>query len=344
MNRRIFLLAALSAPQLRAQGFAGLGETSDGYGQPDPDRPVTFPRDHAPHPDYRIEWWYLTAPLSFADGTLLGVQWTLFRSALTSGAESSGTGPSQAWLGHAAVTTADTHRVAERYARGGTGQAGASGQPFEAWIDEWTMRGETPEALRLTAGGTDFRYDLQLRAEGPLIRHGKDGFSVKSSAGQASYYYSQPFYRVRGTVDLGNGPKDVIGQGWLDREWSSQPLAEDQSGWDWFSLNLDDGRRIMAFRLRGAEDYLSCTLIDRDGNSMALDNDQIILRAGRRRNGVPVNWTLTLARHDIFLTIEALNPDAWMTTRIPYWEGPVSISGSASGRGYLEMTGYERRG
>lgn len=340
INRRALILSALAASQARGQGFAGLGTGSAGYAMPDPARPIRFPQDHAPHPSFRIEWWYLTAPLRFDDGTSLGIQWTLFRSALSPDPATPDGIPPQAWLGHAAITTAGLHRVAERYGRGGTGQAGAAGAPFAAWIDEWRMQGDTPDRLELRAGGSDFRYALDLRAQGPLIRHGQGGYSVKSQAGQASYYYSQPFYAATGTVDLGRGPRRVTGAGWLDREWSSQPLAADQDGWDWFSLHLDDGRRLMAFRLRGTQDYKSGTLIAPDGGTVPLADDGIDLAPERSGDRAPVSWRLRLPGHGVDLAITALNPQAYMTTRIPYWEGPVTVGGTATGRGYLEMTGY----
>jgi len=51
-----------------AQGFAGLGQEAEGYALPTPAPSFTFPQDHGPHPDFRIEWWYLTAVLEGADG------------------------------------------------------------------------------------------------------------------------------------------------------------------------------------------------------------------------------------------------------------------------------------
>lgn len=340
MDRRAFILALLAASGARAQGFAGLGADAQGFALPDPARPILFPRDHGPHPDFRIEWWYLTAPLQFEDGTPLGIQWTLFRFAL---APPDGNRPPPAvWMGHAAVTTATRHLSTERFARGGTGQAGATGAPFAAWIDEWQMAGQTPEAITLSASGPGFRYALDLQAQGPLIRHGAQGFSLKSASGQASYYYSQPFYRARGSVDLGDGPRAVTGEGWLDREWSSQPLSADQQGWDWFSLALDDGRRLMAFRLRGTTDFRSGTLIAADGTARALSDGEIVAKPDAQRRGIPTEWHLQIPTEGLDLRIAALNPDAWMETRVSYWEGPVAVTGSATGRGYLEMTGYAR--
>ncbi|PWL34489.1 MAG: iron ABC transporter permease, partial [Marivita sp. XM-24bin2] len=219
--------------QAAAQGFAGLGTDAGGFAVPKPEPEFAFPQDHGAHPDYRIEWWYLTANLTGPDGTAYGVQWTLFRSALAPETREGWSDP-QVWFAHAAATTPDRHYVAERIARGGIGQAGVTVAPFEAWIDDWRMAGPSFDDLSVRAHGADFAYELDLQADGPLIFHGDAGFSVKSVQGQASYYYSQPFYEVSGTLMLPSGQVEVTGSAWLDREWSSQPLAETQSGWDWF--------------------------------------------------------------------------------------------------------------
>ncbi|MDK3018320.1 lipocalin-like domain-containing protein [Pseudodonghicola flavimaris] len=340
-------MAILFAAPLRAQGYAGLGSTAEaGFATPEHGRPLVFPRDHGPHPEFRIEWWYLTATLAGPDGTPYGIQWTLFRSALAPG-EAEGWQSPQIWMGHAAATSARSHHFAERLGRGGIGQAGVRTGPFEAWIDDWRMAGDDGlRALRLTARGGDFAYDLHLNAEGPLVLQGDRGYSVKSADGQASYYYSQPSYRVTGTLALPSGPVAVTGQGWLDREWSSQPLAADQSGWDWFSLSFETGAKLMGFRLRGTRgDFTSGTWIAADGTATALTPGA--LRAEPLESSdaagpeVPVRWRLQLPERDLDIEIAALNPAAWMGTRFAYWEGPVQIEGSHRGRGYLEMTGYD---
>ncbi|MEL6680000.1 MAG: lipocalin-like domain-containing protein, partial [Pseudomonadota bacterium] len=239
-----------------AQGFAGLGTDAEGFAVPQPDTPFVFPDDHGAHPDYRIEWWYLTANLTGPDGTEYGIQWTLFRSALAPEGPAEGWDRPQVWMGHAAVTTARDHRVAERFARGGIGQAGATARPFEAWIDDWALVSSAPAeadaytALDVSARGDDFSYALALRTDADPVPQGVGGYSVKSAEGQASYYYSQPFYTVAGTLTIDGAEIPVTGSAWLDREWSSQPLSESQTGWDWFSLHLDSGEKVMAFRLR----------------------------------------------------------------------------------------------
>ncbi|MEQ9258497.1 MAG: lipocalin-like domain-containing protein [Roseovarius sp.] len=346
-RKALALLLCLALPLAAfAQGFAGMGTDAEGFALPQPDPSFTFPTDHGAHPDYRIEWWYLTANLEGADGTPYGLQWTLFRSALAPGEEEGWDSP-QIWFAHAAVTTPETHLSAERFARGGIGQAGVRATPFDAWIDDWRMWGETLDAVSLTATGTDFAYDVALEAKGPLVFHGAQGYSVKSAQGQASYYYSQPFYEVTGTLTLPQGEVEVTGSAWLDREWSSQPLAANQTGWDWFSLSFETGEKLMAFQLRQTDGtvFNSGTWIAPDGATEALEDGEITAEPLRQTSvagrELPTRWQLEVPARGLDVTVEAINPRAWMATSVAYWEGPVRVEGSHPGRGYLEMTGYE---
>lgn len=351
MNAKACLLALTLAAPAGAQGFADMGAPAAGFALPDPARVLEFPADHGAHPDFRIEWWYLTANLTAEDGTEMGAQWTLFRTALSPG-EGEGWQSPQLWMGHAAVTTPTAHHVAERLARGGVGQAGVALEGgFRAWIDDWQMLSTAAPGqdalarLALNARGDGFGYALELAAEGPLVAHGQGGYSVKSAGGQASHYYSQPFYRVTGRIDLPEGPVPVLGQAWLDREWSSQPLAADQTGWDWFSLSFEGGEKLMGFVLRdGGAGFSSGTWIDPDGTPHPLPPGALRAEALERTRvagrDVPVVWRLQLAERGLDVTLRALNPGAWMATSVPYWEGPVGVDGSHRGRGYLEMTGY----
>ncbi|MDB5655624.1 MAG: iron transporter permease, partial [Tardiphaga sp.] len=144
-SRRGFLggmaLLGVKGPLAMAQGFADLGRDADDFASVTPGRVLTFPADHGAHPEFRIEWWYLTANLVGTDGASYGAQWTLFRQAMAAGAQSEGWANPQIWMGHAAVTSAQAHRFSEAFARGGVGQAGVTATPFRAWIDAWEMRG-----------------------------------------------------------------------------------------------------------------------------------------------------------------------------------------------------------
>jgi predicted secreted hydrolase len=355
ISRRVFAggLASLGlCRSAAAQGFAGLGENAGEFAPVVPGRPFAFPADHGPHPDFRIEWWYLTANLVDTAGNACGLQWTLFRQAMQPGPQREGWASQQLWMGHAAVTRAGTHRFAELFARGGVGQAGVEAGPFAAWIDAWQMRGsertndETLAPLELQAAASDFSYALTLDADRPVVLQGDAGFSRKSERGQASYYYSQPFFRARGRVTIDDKPLDVTGQAWMDREWSSQPLASDQTGWDWLSLHLDSGDKLMLYRLRQKDgrDYPFGNWIAADGATRQIAGTDIRLLpgspvevAGRR---LPVEWQIAIASLGLSIACKPLNAQSWMGTGFSYWEGPISFAGSHSGVGYLEMTGY----
>ena len=336
-----------SAPEQK--GFAGMGDQALAFTPVVPGRVFSFPADHAAHTGFRIEWWYVTANLKDQQGNEFGVQWTLFRSALKPLAEQAGWADQTIWLGHAAVTSSTVHHAAERYARGGVGQAGVQLAPFEAWIDDWRFASQAQDPLsdlQLSARDKDFAYQLHLTSSRPLVLQGDKGFSQKSEEGQASYYYSQPFFQASGTLQIDGQTYTVSGPAWLDREWSSQPLTAKQTGWDWFSLHLDGGEHVMLYRMRQKDGapYLTGTWIAADGQTQTLRSSQIQLTpqdtakvAGR---AMPVKWSISIPDKHLDITLDALNPNAWMNLRIPYWEGPVHISGSHPGQGYLEMTGY----
>jgi len=337
---------------VRAQGFAGLDEKADGFARVVPNRTFSFPADHGPHPEFRIEWWYVTANLKDSSGTAFGAQWTLFRQALAPGAQQEGWANQQIWMAHAAVTRADTHRFSQTYARGGVGQAGVTPDPYAAWIDSWAMRGvgafnaNNISPLELNASARDFSYALQLEADHPLVLQGDGGYSRKSEREQASYYYSQPFFKAKGRLTIDDKPVEVSGLAWMDREWSSQPLAKDQSGWDWFALHFASGEKLMLYRMRQSDGhhYVSGNWIVPDGAARQLGPGDIRMTPGApvdiEGHRLPVRWQIAIPQLSLSIECSALNDRAWMGTSFAYWEGPISFKGSHAGIGYLEMTGY----
>jgi predicted secreted hydrolase len=268
------------------------------------------------------------------------------------GAQQEGWANQQIWMGHAAVTRADTHRYSEAFARGGVGQAGVETKPFKAWIDSWEMRGsdrmreEAIAPLELNASGTNFSYALRLDADRPLVLQGDAGYSKKSERGQASYYFSQPYFKAAGSITIDDKPHEVTGLAWMDREWSSQPLASDQTGWDWLSLHLNSGEKLMLYRLRQKDGHndLYGNWIEPDGRSIEIastDNSMtptaLTELEGRK---IPTAWRIAIPSRSLTIECVPLNPRSWMGTSFPYWEGPISFKGSHAGLGYLEMTGY----
>ncbi|CAN2535406.1 hypothetical+protein [Methylocapsa aurea] len=343
----LLALALCASAPARAAGFAGLGDDALGFAEPTPGQALVFPRDHGAHPEFRIEWWYLTANLTDESGNAYGAQWTLFRHARAP-RDGDGWDDPQAFVAHAAVTTKTLHLFAETRARGGVGQAGVEAAPFRAFIDNWSFSATEPNLSggEITAAAPRFRYSLRLSAEKPLALHGEAGYSRKSESGQASYYYSQPFFSVAGALAVDGVERKVTGRAWMDHEWSSRPLAADQKGWDWFSLHLDNGAELMLFRLRSDTSlpFLSGSYIAADGATRALARDDIVLEpleqslvSGRL---LPIHWRVQVKSLRLDIDAKPLNSQSFMSTGVGYFEGPVSFVGSQSGKGYLEMTGY----
>nr|WP_232301979.1 lipocalin-like domain-containing protein [Aeromonas rivuli] len=338
-----------------------LGAQEDGARKVKPGEIVQLPRDHGAHPDYRSEWWYLTGNLKDEQGRDYGLQWTLFRhgvagqgiSANSGGASGNPWLSPQLWLAQFAITdlARGRHRQDERSSRQGPGLAGAS--KGEYWLREWSLKSQAttrgadlfPATLRVDSKIGQLK--LRVNALKPMVLQGKGGYSEKSP-GNASLYYSYPRLALTGTLTLDGEARSVTGQGWFDHEWSSSVLADWQSGWDWFSLQLIDGRELMLFRLRTKEgrsepENRYGILIEPDGSSRVLAPESIVLTSGKTWRGpkgqdYPVEWQLKAA--DLNLVIKARQPNQAMTGRFDYWEGAVTVEGDAQGLGYLEMTGY----
>lgn len=368
MRRRSVLLwpltwpaVALGAPSpLRVDRILGAGAADDrGYARADAPRPFSFPADHGPHPRYRSEWWYLTTNLRDAQGGEYGAQFTLFRQALRP--EPVIDGPwdaTQIYLGHLAVTDVPgrRHHHAERLARGHPRLAGVTAEPFRAWIEGWELHAPGPDlaGLRLEAADAAFGVQLTLDPEKPVVLQGEAGLSRKGPE-QASYYYTLPRLSARGTLRLGARRVAVDGRAWLDREWSTSVLSAQQIGWDWFSLQLDSGEDLMAFRLRrrdGERDpHDHGVWVAPDGTDTHLPATHFHLepqRFWRDRDGArwPVAWWVSadLPGGRRRWRVEAALDDQRMDTLVTYWEGLVRVfdeSGARVGSGYLELTGYE---
>ncbi|MGL5813292.1 MAG: lipocalin-like domain-containing protein [Aeromonas sp.] len=353
---------------------AVLGSGGDHFKKAQPGQTINLPADHGAHPDYRSEWWYLTGNLKDEQGREYGLQWTLFRQGVEwQGSDKPEVGRQtadkegaereqplvnpwltpQLWLAQFAITDLATgkHLQDERASRQGPGLAGAS--QGEYWLREWALKSEGTALFpaRLKVDSTIGQLDLRVSNRKPAVLQGKAGYSEKSP-GNASFYYSFPRLALVGTLTLDGETRKVSGQGWFDHEWSSSVLADWQAGWDWFSLQLSDGRELMLFRLRtkpgranpeNQPENRYGILIDKDGSSRVLPPDSIILTPGKTWRGpkgqpYPVEWQLRAG--DMNLIIRARQPAQAMTGRFDYWEGAVTVEGDATGLGYLEMTGY----
>jgi predicted secreted hydrolase len=338
-----------------------LGASPQGFASAIAPRPLRFPEDHGSHPDFRSEWWYYTGNVAAGDGRRFAFQLTFFRFALSprAPARSSAWASNQVYMAHFTVTDIDRGRfhAAERFSRGALDLAGAVAVPFRVWLGSWQAGAGGaffPQRLRAEDGG--YAIDLRLEQRKPVVLNGNAGFSRKSAgAGNASYYYSIPRIAVSGQLSTPDGVRQVKGAAWFDREWSSSALAPDQIGWDWFALQLSDGRDLMLYRLRtrdgGTDPHSAGTLVEADGSarSLAADDFQLDALAHWRspRDGAryPSRWRLRVPSAAIDVEVTPETPDQELNLAFRYWEGAARVFGTSAsaevtGLGHVELTGY----
>jgi len=318
---------------------------------------LEFPRDFGSHPEFGVEWWYLTGWLETSEHQPLGFQITFFRTRQSAAqVNPSAFAPRQLLIAHCAISDPARGRpwLDQRIRRAGLGLAEAQPGDTHVWIDDWTLD-RTAAGYQAHLAAEGFGLTLQFEVTQPVLLNGVAGYSQKGpSAQSASYYYSQPQLRVSGSIARGARTDSVVGRAWLDHEWSSQYLDAQADGWDWVGLNLDDGSALMAFRIRdhqGRSYWAGGTLRDAHGQVRAFAPDEVTFSPGRRwrspRTGVsyPVTWQLRLGtrRFDIEPLLEDQENDARLSSGAIYWEGAVRVQeqAHAAGAGYLELTGYQ---
>jgi len=328
-------------------------------------RKFVFPDDHGPHPDFRTEWWYFTGNLVSDDGKEFGYQFTIFRSALSkeTSERNSEWNSNQIYMAHFAVTDIDGNKFYfdERFSREGNNLAGAQASPFIVWVEDWQIIQVQNEVLfdlpiiNVMAKTENFEIDFILESVKPFVLQGDEGLSQKGKQpGNASYYYSYTRLKTEGKIILEGKEFSVNGFSWMDREWSTSALSEDQAGWDWFALQLDDNTEIMYYQMRkndGTPDIFSKGVyVNKDGTSQLLKKEDVILNVNDYWESptgekYPSGWRLRIPSKEIDLTITPVINNQLMDVAVRYWEGSVKIEGTKSGsrilgRGYVEMTGY----
>ncbi|WP_340680149.1 lipocalin-like domain-containing protein [Paraglaciecola sp.] len=336
---------------------------------------LSFPADHGEHSAFDIEWWYLTANLEDEQGNIYGLQWTLFRfrtpSPLT---DKTSWSNDQLYMAHASINSLDSHWFAEKFARGQVGNAGVTLTPFQLYIDDWSWANSAandataiqqllPAQLAFqiplinpqkSDNNKLLRVSLALQQNGPFILQGDKGYSTKSADGAyASYYYSNPMIDITGQFIFAQnkaGPPSssisVKGQAWFDHEWTSQLVDNQTLGWDWLSVHLDDGSKLMAFRMRieGQADYITGTLVQADGTQTLLTEENLSLKPTAwievNQRKLPLSWQVNIPQFNVNIAVKTLKNEQWNPALIAYYEGMVGVTGSHKGKGFLELTGY----
>jgi len=244
-------------------------------------------------------------------------------------------------------------------AAGGNHLAGAKAEKYHVWLHDWKAEAidEKSSVIRLQAKADDFAISLRLEANKKIALQGLDGFSQKNThTGNASYYYSYTRMATTGSVQVDQQSFAVSGSSWMDREWSSASLSQEQAGWDWFALQLSDQTELMFYQFRrkdGAQDINNAgAIFNADDSKISLNYADVSIKvvdhwqSPHTQTTYPSKWHLSIPTQGLELDITPLISDQELDVRYRYWEGAVSVSGkkydqNINGEGYVELTGYQ---
>jgi len=257
----------------------------------------------------------------------------------------------------------------EKISRGSLGEAGAhayqaDGKPFRVWVEDWSTEGKGPalEDHFLKGGEPRFGVELTLAPKKKPVVHGQNGISRKAEGeGFASHYYSITRLNTSGKIFSKGQSVPVRGTSWMDHEFGSNQLREHQAGWDWFSLQLDNGMDLMFYQIRNKDGNpdpsSSGTLIFADGAHRHLRLEEVQIEVLKRwksqKSGAiyPSTWRVKVPSRGVELllvpTVENQELMTEASTRVTYWEGSVNVEGKirqvpVKGRAYVELTGYAK--
>ena len=362
----ILVLIILLRPESKSSDLSAQVITTsmpiEGFARADGTLSLTFPEDFGPHFEYQTEWWYYTGNLDTADGRHFGYELTFFRVAMLppnqAPVRESDWSTNQIYMAHFALTDvqAGEFHAFQRYARGAADLAGAEVGPYHVWLEDWNVEQTGNNTYQLVASNEGLRIDLQLTDQkGPALQ-GDEGYSRKGTDPyNASYYYSQTRLVTEGEIQVGEEIYEVSGLSWKDHEFSTNALEQGQIGWDWFSIQLDDGYEIMLYQIRredgSVDSFSSGTLIASDGSTQQLARENFEIsthdtwRSPHSDAVYPMGWTIRIPSADLELELSPYLLDQELNLSTIYWEGAVQISGrhngsEVSGVGYVEMTGY----
>jgi predicted secreted hydrolase len=348
----------------RVEWLEGVTTAKLGFEKAMGPRKWSFPQDFGAHEGFQTEWWYYTGNLETAEGRPFGFQLTFFRQAV----EGSGRNSVSQWrkgqIYSAHFTVSDIQNQKfyefERFSRSGAGLAGVDAAPYGVWLEDWSARSIDKNTVNLNAKDSDVEINIDVENLMKPVLQGDRGFSVKGSgSGNASFYYSLVQQPTSGIIKVSGQEYRVKGLTWKDHEFSTSALSAGTVGWDWFSIQLNDGSALMLYLLRREDGSLEATsagkYVAKNGETITLDaaDWEMVARDRWRspKSGAmyPVKWDLRVPKLGLDLTAGAWMPNQELNTATAvYWEGAVKYGGTkdgkpVSGNGYTELTGYATR-
>jgi predicted secreted hydrolase len=338
--------------------------TAQDYKIAQPGYPFAFPRDYFNHEEYQTEWWYYTGNVTSSDGRRFGFELTFFRQGVSRADSGDPWFVHDLWMAHIALSDISGQRFLseERLNRAGPGIAGVDAQTGLLWNGNWQAHiTEQEQGLRGVAA--KFGFALNLRPIKQPVIQGQDGVSQKAEgAGHASHYFSLTRLLTTGSIDLDGKTYQVEGASWMDHEFFSGSMAANEVGWDWLSVQLEDGTELMLYRLRhkdgSIDPYSSGSYVNASGMSQFLSAMDFAMTPAvdswtsqATKATYPLRWHVSIPRLKLELDITTPLRSQELASRFgtSYWEGAIDAAGTHDqsrlrGAGYLEMTGYAETG
>jgi predicted secreted hydrolase len=343
--------------------FIALSAFAADWKKAEPGWKYEFPRNHHAHREFKTEWWYFTGNLFDEAGRRFGYELTFFRQGIRPVTERDPNASrfivDDLKFAHFAITDVPgkQFRFEQKMSRGAFGEAGFDDGQRLAWIENWTLALTRENEFEVQAATSFGELRLHLRAVKPAAIHGENGVSTKTADGSAaSHYYSLTRLDASGELTMGGTKRQVRGTSWFDHEWSTSQLGRGHVGWDWVSVQWENGEELMLYRMRladgEADPASSGTWIAADGTTKHLRAAEFQMTPlefweSKATGGrYPVAWKVAIPGEKIEFTLKrALDDQELRIDPITYWEGAIDASGRRdgqpiTGRGYLELTGY----
>jgi predicted secreted hydrolase len=326
-----------------------------------PKEPVSFPKDHAAHYNVQTEWWYYTGHIFDEDRNEYGFELTFFKRVMTDDKSVVFKFPAY-WIkdvgmvGHFAITDVNGKKFRFAQKNNLCSKWKADDTNYDVSIGSWSVR-EEDGIHKLKANMKGYDIDLELKPLKDPVPNGPGGIFAKGGS-SGNYYYSITRIEVRGTLKAGGRTRKVHGVSWMDHEYGTMKVAPGSKGWDWFSLQLNDGTDIMIYMIKDKNEVVkesSCTIVSAAGDYKWISFSDIEVKATSTWESpytggyYPSRWEINLKPLVIMLNVTpVMNDQEMRLPPIDYWEGAVNVTGSREGspvmgKGYVELVGYSAK-
>ncbi len=307
---------------------------------------VRLPHDEGAHLS-PVEWWYFNGHLDMEDGRTFSYHFVTFQSVLPSGLT-----PrlmQLSWSDHKRGIQLVEEKAAFPQIEKASGE-------FDLEAGGWRMSGDG-KTFDLSFSIGEYAVELNGVSTKPPVLHYETGYVDLGIAGK-TYYYSHTDVETSGSVSIDGSSTPVTGVAWMDHQWGDFTTAG--IGWDWFSLNLEDGSDLkisVVWEIDGNKHVETYgTYVPGDGGpAMHLPGNAITLESTDYWTSpdtggeYPLGWRLRIDSLDMDLTLNPVIKEAEYSQSafvpVVYWEGAIEANGvrqgrPLSGRGFAELVGY----